>query len=217
MRIVAFVPLRLRNSTRLPGKQMKILVDRPLCEYLFETMEGMDYIPEKYVYCSDERIKEHLPETVRFLRRSEELDENEITGLDIIDRFVEDVHADVYVLLHTTQPFTRSESVKKGLDAVLSGEYDSAFSAIEMQDYLWRDGKPYNYLPTELPRTQELVPVYKETGGFYIFTSEVYRTMRRRIGKNPFICPVDQVEGVDIDTPEDFAFAEVVARGLLHS
>ena len=217
MRIVAFVPLRLRNSTRLPGKQMKTLVDRPLCEYLFETMDKMDFLPEKYVYCSDDGIIKHLPETVSFLRRSEELDENEITGLDIIDRFVDDIDADIYVLLHTTQPFTKIGSVKKGLEAVLSGEYDSAFSALEMQDYLWRDGKPYNYEPTELPRTQELVPVYKETGGFYIFTSQVYRTMRRRIGSKPFICPVDQVEAVDIDTPEDFAFAEVVARGLIRS
>ena len=217
MKVVAFVPLRLKNSTRLPGKQMKLLVDRPLCEYLFETMGKMDFIPEKYVYCSDEKIKEHLPDGVEFLRRSEELDENEVTGLDIIDRFVDDVDADIYVLLHTTEPFTRVESVKRGLDAVLSGEYDSAFSAIEMQDYLWRGGKPYNYDPTELPRTQELVPVYKETSGFYVFTREVYRSMRRRIGKNPFICPVDQVEGVDIETPEDFAFAEVVAKGLLRS
>lgn len=58
-------------------------------------------------------------------------------GLEIIDCFVREVDADIYVLTHVTQPFTKPESLEKAIEKVASGEYDSAFSAVEIKDYCW--------------------------------------------------------------------------------
>ncbi|MBQ3446056.1 MAG: hypothetical protein IJG37_00250, partial [Synergistaceae bacterium] len=102
----------------------------------------------------------------------------------------------------------------RALAKVQSGEYDSAFSAIALRSYMWLEGRPLNYDPEDIPRTQDLEPVYMESSAFFIFRREVFTEMGRRIGKKPYICEVDQVEAVDIDTPEDFEFAQAAAKYL---
>ena len=131
--------------------------------------------------------------------------------MEIIDRFVKDVDADIYVLTHVTQPFTKSESIQFALEKVMSGEYDSAFSAVELQDYMWKDGKPFNYDMKNIVRTQDLDPIYMETGAFFIFRKEVFTKLGQRIGNKPYLHVIDQFEAVDIDTAEDFEFAKAVA------
>ena len=96
-RIVSFIPIKLNNQ-RLPGKNLMDLSGKPLCSYIFNTIKNIDVITEKYVYCSDEKIKEYMPEGLRFLRRDRYLDGFQIKGLEIIEQFVRDVDADIYVL-----------------------------------------------------------------------------------------------------------------------
>ncbi len=213
MKVVSFIPIKLNNQ-RLPGKNIMDLEGRPVCDYLFKTVSQIDEIDEKYVYCSDEAIKPYMPENLTFLKRDKALDDYLVKGLDIIEAFVNDVDADVYVLTHVTQPFTKAQSIRNALEKVTSGEYDSAFSAVALQDYMWYQGKPFNYDLTDIVRTQELEPVYMETGAFFIFRKEVFTKMHRRIGEKPYIYEIDQFEAVDIDTREDFEFAKAVAAYL---
>ena len=210
MKVVSFIPIKLNNQ-RLPGKNTLLLDGRPLCEYIFDSINAVDTIDEKYVYCSDESIKKFMPVGLKFLKRDTYLDGFQIKGLEIIEHFIRDVDADIYVLTHVTQPFTKSKSIKKALDKVISGKYDSAFSAVAMQDYFWMNGKPLNYDMRDIPRSQDLEPIYMETGAFFIFRKEVYTELGQRIGKNPYICEVDRFEAIDIDDAADFEFARTVA------
>jgi len=212
-KVALFIPIKLNNQ-RLPGKNLLPLAGKPVCQYLFETVAKIKSIDEKYVYCSDEAIVPYLVGDLQFKRRSTELDGFLVKGLDIIDKFIQDVDADVYVLTHVTQPFTKAKSIEAALDKVLNEGYDSAFSAVCLQDYLWYQGKPFNYDPSNIVRTQDLDPVYMETGAFFIFKKEVFTKLHRRIGLNPYIYEIDQFEAVDIDTAEDFEFAKAVAAYL---
>lgn len=217
MKIVSFIPIKLNNQ-RLPGKNTMLLNGRPMCDYIFETISKVEQIDEKYVYCSDESIKSYISpyeeSGLRFLKRDPYLDGYQIKGLEIIDRFVKDVKADIYVLTHVTQPFTKSTSIASALEKVISGEYDSAFSAVALQDYMWMNGKPFNYDMKNIVRTQDLDPIYMETGAFFIFRKEVFTELGQRIGNNPYIYEIDQFEAVDVDTAEDFEFAKAVAMYL---
>lgn len=210
MKIVSFIPIKLNNQ-RLPGKNTMLLNGRPMCDYIFQTICQVDSIDEKYVYCSDEAIKQYMPSQMTFLKRDTYLDGYQVKGLEIIDRFVKDVDADIYVLTHVTQPFTKAFSIETALQKVVSGEYDSAFSAIELQDYMWKDGKPFNYDMKNIVRTQDLDPIYMETGAFFIFRKEVFTELGQRIGNKPYMHVIDQFEAVDVDTAEDFEFAKAVA------
>ncbi len=212
-KIVSFIPVKLNNQ-RLPGKNVMNLNGKPLCDYIFQTIRRVNSIAEKYVYCSDDKIRKYIPDGLTFLKRDPYLDGYQIRGLEIIDYFVRDVDADIYVLAHITQPFVRQESIEHALNKVIYDGYDSAFSCIELRDYCWYQRKPLNYDMQDIVVTQELEPVYQETGAFFIFRKEVFKNRRQRIGDNPYMEVVNSFEAVDIDTAEDFCFAEVTAKYL---
>lgn len=209
MKTVAFVPIRL-NSKRVVGKNLKMLGKKPLMCYILDTLANIKKIDEVYVYCSQESIKEYLPKGVKFLKRPEFLDRDETLGKEIYEEFTKTVDADIYILAHTTSPFMKEETVENALDKILNEGYDSAFSCEKIQTFTWYDGKPLNYDLKEIPRTQTIEPIYVETSAFFMFKRDIWKVHKQRIGFKPYMAQVDKIEGVDIDWPEDFEFAEKI-------
>jgi CMP-N-acetylneuraminic acid synthetase len=213
MKVVAFIPIRL-NSKRLPGKNLMLMDGHPLCDYIFSTICGVDLIDEKYVFCSDESIKQYMPEKLIFRERDKCLDGDDVRGLEIIDSFVKSVDADIYVLTHTTSPFMRKESFENAINLILEHDYDSVFSAKKLQGYCWYKGSPVNYDLDDIVQTQLIEPVFLETGGFFIFKKEVFTELGRRIGNKPYCYVTDEFESIEIDTKSEFEFAESAAKYL---
>lgn len=214
MKIVAVVPMKL-NNRRLPQKNTKAFTNgRPLCYYILSTLLKITEIEEVYVYCSNPDIKGYIPDGVKYLKRSEMLDQDTTKMNEVLKAFAKGVPADIYVMTHTTAPFISEISIKKGLDAVVSEKFDSSFAAKKLQDFLWRDGVPFNYDLENIPRTQDLPPLYEETSGFYIYRENVINEMGRRIGNKPYIVEIGEVESIDIDEPEDFMIADAIYNFL---
>lgn len=214
MKTVAVVPMKL-NNRRLPQKNIKAFTNgEPLCRYILSTLLKVEGIDEVYVYCSDPVITDYIPEGVKYLKRSASLDLDTTKMNEVLECFARDVPADVYVMTHTTAPFISAESISKGLRAVMSGDHDSSFAVKKLQDFLWKDGKPFNYQLDNIPRTQDLPPLYEETSGFYIYRSEIITDMHRRIGNTPYLVEVGEIEAIDIDEPEDFEIADAVYNKL---
>ena len=210
MKTVAIVPMKL-NNRRLPQKNTKPFTNgKPLCYYILSTLLSVDSIDEIYVYCSNPDIQKFIPEGVKYLKRSASLDQDTTSMTEVLTCFTNEVPADIYVMTHTTAPFIKKESIEKGLAAVKSGEFDSSFAAKKLQDFLWKDGKPFNYQLDNIPRTQDLPALYEETSGFYIYKKEVMAELHRRIGVKPYIVDVGEIESVDIDEPEDFMIADAI-------
>lgn len=217
MKIVAVVPMKL-NNRRLPQKNTKAFTNgKPLCYYILSTLLKIESIDEIYVYCSNPDIKKFIPEGVRYLKRSPSLDQDTTKMNEVLKAFAAEVPADIYVMTHTTAPFIRAKSIEKGLKAVISGECDSSFAAKKLQDFLWKDGEPFNYQLNNIPRTQDLPVLYEETSGFYIYKKRIITELNRRIGETPFIVEVGEIESVDIDEKEDFVIADAIYNYLKDS
>lgn len=208
------MPIKLQNE-RCPGKNIRILGTKPLLQYELDNLKETELCDSISVYCSDEAVIPYLPENVNFIQRPVFLDLPISNFNQIFDSFIRIVKADIYVYAHATAPFITVETMKQCINAVKSGKYDSAFCAVKLQDYLWQDGKPLNFDASNLPRTQDLKPIYQETSGIYVFTRSVYEKYRRRIGKEPFIKELSVKEAIDIDNPEDFDLAEALVNIVL--
>ena len=209
MKIVSIMPIKLNNE-RLPNKNIKKLGEKYLITYELESLLKTKLIEDIYVYCSSNTIEEYLPQGIKFLKRPEFLDLPTSNFTQIFESFSNEVDADIYVYAHATAPFITVETMKECINAVVSGEYDSAFCATKIQDYLWQDGEPINFDATNLPRSQDLKPIYRETSGVYVFTKEVFKKYKRRIGIKPFIKEVTFKEAIDINTTEDFELAQIM-------
>lgn len=209
MKIVAIMPIKLQNE-RLPGKNTKLLGDKPLLQYELCSLLQTHLAEEIYVYCSDEAVCPYLPEGVAFLKRPAFLDLPTSNFSQIFEIFSNAVDADIYVYAHATAPYISVDTMNQCINAVQSGEFDSAFCAVRIQDFLWENGEPLNFDAANIPRSQDLNPIYRETSGVYVFTKEVFQKYHRRIGKKPFVKEVSFKEAVDINNPEDFDLAEAL-------
>ena len=210
MKTVCYIPIKLNNQ-RVPGKNTKLLNGKPLLQYLLGTLANVSQIDRKYVFCSNEAIIPYLPNGIDFLKRPVSLDTAETRFNQIFSAFMNMVDADIYVVCHVTSPFLSQESICECVEKVQSGEYDSAFTATRIQNFLWQDGQPLNFDASNVPRTQDIKPVFQETSGIFVLKKEVFTTYSRRIGIKYYMKEISEREAIDIDNPEDFEIAEAVA------
>lgn len=209
-KVIAIIPVKL-NNLRLPGKNLKMLGDKALCQYLFDTVRNIEVIDETYVYCSDESLKRYIPDGIHFLKRPEELDADIVKSKDILESFINRIDGDIYALMHVTQPFITAQTIINAVLKVKEEKYDSAFAAHAIKEFIWYNGKPLNYSLTDVVRTQELSPAYVE-GELFVFEKKVFTETGRRIGDNPWIQEISWKENVCIDDMEDFRLAELVVE-----
>jgi CMP-N-acetylneuraminic acid synthetase len=216
MKIVAMIPIKLNNE-RTPGKNTKTFFDgTPLMYFVQKNLLSINAIEKIYVYCSDDDVQKYILDGVKYLKRPDYLDLPTSNFNEFFNCFHEAVEADIYVSAFATAPFIEKEHYEECIDAVKSGRYDSAFTATKVQEFMWNEhGKPVNFDPCDLPRTQDLPALYAETGGLYVFSIETYDTLGRRIGNNPYITLLDSIEAFDIDYPEDFEIANAIYKEIL--
>ena len=211
MKTVALIPIKL-NSQRLPHKNILPIASHPLCWHICNTLNQVKGIDDVFVFCSDPDVKKYIPPNTSFLQRPKWLDGDMVKGFDIYREFINTVDADVYVLAHTTSPFIKVSSCQNALDHILSGDNDSAFSAERIQTFAWYKGEPINYDLNDVPRTQDMEPVWIETSAFFMFKKEIFTVHNRRIGFKPYIQEVSGIEALDIDEKKDYDFACILAK-----
>jgi CMP-N-acetylneuraminic acid synthetase len=209
MKIVAVMPIKMNNE-RLPGKNTKLLGEKPLLQYELGNLIKTNLCDSINVFCSDDDIRSFLPTNVNFIKRPDFLDLPTSNFSQIFENFMKLVSSDIYVYAHATAPFISVGTMRECILAVKNGKYDSAFCAVKIQDYLWQDGEPLNFDATNVPRSQDIKPIFRETSGVYVFRREVFEKYHRRIGENPYVKEVTYKEAVDINNPEDFKLAQAM-------
>lgn len=206
-KVVAIIPIKLENE-RLPGKNLLLLGGKPLLRHILDTLNAVKEIDKIYVYCSNKLIQNYLPSNILFLERDAQLDLPTSNFTEIFHSFSQQIQADTYVYAHATAPFLTSETISECIHAVNHLSYDSAFTAIKIQDFLWQDGVSLNFDSTQVPRSQDLPIVYRETSGVYVFETRVFSKYKTRVGKTPYIKEVCYQEAIDINELNDFILAE---------
>lgn len=215
MKVVALVPIKL-NSERLANKNVLPFTNgKPLITYILDTLSKVSEIDKTYVYCSSDSAKEFLPRNISFLKRDSNLDLSTTPFNDVLSSFARLIPADYYVLSHSTAPFLKASSIQRAIQQVLSGSYDSALSIVKLNEFLWKNSCPFNYDPSNIPRTQDLDPLFAETCGLYIYKRELILNENRRVGHKPFLLEVSKIEALDINTKEDFIIADAVYNSIV--
>lgn len=204
------IPIKTNNQ-RLPGKNTMILGDKPLHNHLFDTLRDVKEI-DIYVDSSDENILD-ISESYGFktIKRPTRLNGPDTSGNDLIEHALEKIECDLFGQFFVTTPFLKKETILKSFDIFNHFNVTSCFGVYPVHDRFWYNGEPVNHNFKSLVGTQYMEPLMRESG-FYVFKKEAFLKQRSRITENFKTFVVDENECIDIDTREDFIYAESIYK-----
>jgi CMP-N-acetylneuraminic acid synthetase len=222
-KIVALLPMKA-NSERVKGKNFRNFNGKPLFRWMLDTLLEIKVVDEVIIN-TDARSKieeASIYESSRIIirDRNPELCGDFISMNRILADDLNNVDADIYLMTHTTNPLLSADVISKALEvfqkAQVANKIDSLFSVNMTQSRFYSaDCKPVNHDPENLIRTQDLDPWYEENSNLYLFTKESFMKTKARIGKNPMMFEMPKYESIDIDTQEDWDFAELAGRYMI--
>lgn len=205
------------NSERVPGKNYRLFNGRPLYHHIIETLLQAPEIQEVVIDTDSDQIRDDVERefgnVVLMHERPEHLRAGDISMNDVLLNTVEQIHGDLYVQTHSTNPLLRSSTISRAINELRCQmpEKDSLFAVTRLATRLWWSaGKAVNHDPSVLLRTQDLPPIYEENSNMYIFSEESLRYTGNRIGRTPVMFEIDRIEAWDIDDELDFTVAEIL-------
>jgi len=133
---------------------------------------------------------------------------------NFLDSYVDDENETI-VLTHVTSPFLKKETVLDAVKMYEKTNLDYIHSVNKEKDFAFLSefDNPINFNPNVIQRTQDLDPIYFSNGAFFIMTKKVFKKNKNRWGKNIYFYPLDAIEGVEVDYPEDLNLARIIYRG----
>ncbi|HZM20845.1 MAG TPA: acylneuraminate cytidylyltransferase family protein [Anaerolineales bacterium] len=215
--VVALVPMR-HHSQRVPGKNYRLLVGKPLFHHVIETLLAVPEINEIVVDTDSEPVidglRKYFPQ-VKIINRPEHLRSDDVPMNDILIHDTEQVKADFYLQTHSTNPLLKPETISRAIQLLVTNypKNDSLFSVTRLQTRLYdQHGTAINHNPRELIQTQDLPPVYEENSCLYIFNRENLLAKRHRISDHPLMFEIDADEAWDIDEELDFEICDFLFK-----
>ena len=212
MKVVAFLPAK-GTSSRVQSKNLKLLDGKALYLHTLEKLMECDFIDEVYLDTESDEIIDLASEThCKILKRDENLASNATDGNKLFLNEVNHVDADIYIQILGTSPFIEKETIEKGIRAIQNSEYDSAVLIRKEKLYTWNLKSP-NYDIENIPNSFNLDDTIIETMGLYIVKKDTALKTLRRIGQKPYLIEATPLEAIDVNYPDDFELANLIAIG----
>lgn len=213
MSVVAFLPAK-GESSRVSNKNQQLLDGEPLFVRNLRKISNMSCIDKVVLDTESDEIIEQASEIdCEILKRDPELATNETGGNELLLNEARNIYGDIYVQVLATSPFISTKSIEEGIEKVKDTEHDSAVLVESSPEYLWEEGQP-SYDIDNIPNSNELDEIIKETMGLYIIQHETLMETERRIGDTPYLIEASSIEAIDIDYEDDLELADYTARGM---
>jgi CMP-N-acetylneuraminic acid synthetase len=214
MKNIAIIPAR-GGSKRLPNKNILLLDGIPLIAHsIIYAQKNATLIDAVFVSTDDEKIKEiAIKFGAKVIDRPKELSgdfEPTVSALKHCLEVINDKEIENIILLQPTNPLRPENLLHEAFEVYKDNNCDSLFTVTRNHQKFGKIIKnefiPFNYEFGQ--RSQDLEPTYFENGLLYINKTKAILE-DTVIAKNAFPYQVNHVfSGVDIDTQEDFEFAE---------
>jgi CMP-N-acetylneuraminic acid synthetase len=218
-KVIALMPMK-GESERVHNKNMRLFNGHPLCSVMLDTLCASSLIDKVIVNTDSVEIKAFIEsryKNVVVIERPPHLLGHDVSMNKIIDYDISLFSADLYLQTHSTNPLLKEETITAAIQTFIGSKpnKDSLFSVTRFQTRFYHEnGEALNHDPEVLIKTQDLPVMYEENSCIYLFTKEAFEKNKRRIGDNPILFEMEQIEAIDIDVEEEFVLAEKLHKVL---
>jgi pseudaminic acid cytidylyltransferase len=221
---IAVIPAR-GGSKRIPRKNVKLFAGQPMISYAIRTALESRLFEHVVVSTDDDAIVEvarkHGAE-VPFIR-PKELSDDDTTTVPVIVHAISSctelgMNFDTICCIYPCVPFLQVRDLVDSFQLFTSADAQFCFPVVEFPSPIQRalsmntHGELAPFLPdNELSRTQDLTATYHDAGQFYWGSSAAWKT-NTHIHSNAVGYVIPSWRTIDIDTPDDWARAEILAK-----
>ena len=216
---IAMIPARL-GSKRIPKKNIRYMLDKPLIQYPIDLVLQSNRFDSVWVNTESEELGQAIQLLgAQFHRRPAELATDTATNRDFTYEFMKKHECDYVVMVNTTSPLLRQDTMNHFLDYVEANNFDTVLSVVSEKEETFFQGKPLNFSLDKKVNSQLLEPTEAVVWALTAWKTSTFIAMQEQ-GLNPvfggklgtFAIPKD--ESCDLDTEEDWNIAEgiLIAR-----
>lgn len=217
------------GSKRIPRKNIKPFLGKAIIGYPIAAALSSELFSEVMVSTDDEEIKavaEEFGATVPFLRSVKNSDDH-ATSFDAVEEVLSEYKKrgksfDQACCIYPTAVFMTAEILHKAVNMLEERQFDAVFPVIAYGHPIQRSftqdktGKVrYKYPENALIRTQDLEPIYHDSGQFYLFAIAPILEQKKIITDNTGAIRVSEMEAHDIDELSDWDIAEYKYKSKL--
>lgn len=222
--MLAIIPAR-GGSKGLPGKNIKELHGKPLIAYSIETALNSKYVTSVFVSTDDEeiaKIARFFGAQCPWLRPAHLATDDALavdTYIHVIDK-LESLGSDKienFIVLQPTSPLRTAEDINNAVEMFITKNADSVISytedekPINWSKYVEKDNRLTNIFPESIKNRQSLKKTYHPNGAIYVFATKLIRE-KKYYSNNTFAYLMDRKKSIDIDTLDDFLYAEFLLK-----
>ena len=222
MKIYAMIPCRL-GSKRIPKKNLRLLGDKTLSQWVASTVKETDLFDEIYIN-SEADIFEKVAQQVgvKYYKRPEQYATDSATNDEFALDFINAFEFDVLVQINPTSPFLSKEDIINFISEFKSKNLQTLHTVKNEKIEGLYEGTPLNFDPLKpMPPSQLLTPVQ-------LFSSSImaWNVKKFRENMTAYNCavyggdgsigyfPLTGFSSLDIDNEIDFKMAEIILNTM---
>ncbi|WP_373056140.1 pseudaminic acid cytidylyltransferase [Zunongwangia sp. H14] len=226
---ICIIPAR-GGSKRIPRKNIKEFLGKPIIAYSIEAALNSGLFEEVMVSTEDKEIAEIAKKhgaRVPFLRSSKNADDY-ATTIDVLKEVVQQYEENGKIFnniccIYPTAPFTTEKLLKEAFQQLEEENRDAVFPVIPFSYPIQRALKIQNrkvsffYPQFENTRSQDLEKSFHDAGQFYFFKKAEFLKNNTIFTKNTGGVVISDLEAQDIDNISDWKIAEIKYELLQNS
>lgn len=212
-KIIAMIPARL-GSQRIPKKNIRIMVDKPLIDYPIDLCLESNMFDEIWINTESELLGNYAKSKgIFFHKRPEELASNTATNRDFMYEFLLKHTCDYVVMVNPTSPLLKLETVNNFMEYLKESNKDTILSVVSEKTESFYRNQPINFDVREKINSQFLEPVSRVVWALTAWKASSFIDMQNNginpiFGGNLGLFEIPKDESCDLDTEEDWNIAE---------
>ena len=160
MKIYAMIPCRL-GSKRIPKKNLRLLGDKTLSQWVASTVKATDLFDEIYINSEADIFEKVVQQVgVKYYKRPEQYATDTATNDEFALDFINAFEFDVLVQINPTSPFLSKEDIINFISEFKSKNLQTLHTVKNEKIEGLYEGTPLNFDPLKpMPPSQLLTPV----------------------------------------------------------
>ncbi len=216
MAVWAIIPARI-GSKRIPRKNLRALCSKPLVSYSIDRAIESRLVNHTVVSTDSDEImeivegygKDHLEAVKRDPQFARDTSSTEDVLLNIADlKGLSD--EDAIVTLHPTSPFRSRDLIDRCVKLYLENDLDSVLTVEQKKIRVGTmdDCGRFVFMQSYSPYMHEVTPTAIDICSVYVTRVEYLKKTQFVIGERSMAVEVNEFEALDINTTDDWSYAE---------